>query len=222
MSSQPLPRLDTPGRRRIPGYHTPEPAAIALSHAARYAAWRSRPDEDPPTFAEVDRDEAGVLLGGAVQRGGGWLAPGEIQRLLGLYGVPVVDVPPMAGVEMVVGVVNDDQFGPTITCGAGGTLAELLNDVAVRLSPLARRDAQSMLRELRSFPLLDGHRGAPRADVGALEDVLLRISALADDHPSIAEMDCNPVVVGSSGALVAAARIRVAAVAPRRPLGARR
>jgi acyl-CoA synthetase (NDP forming)/RimJ/RimL family protein N-acetyltransferase len=221
MSSQPMPRVTMPGGGRIPGYHTPEPAAIALSHAVRYAAWRSRPDEEPPTFAEIDRDEAGVLLGGAVQRGGDWLAPDEARRLLGLYGVRVA-VPEKAGVEMVVGVLNDPQFGPAITCGAGGALAELLNDVAVRLSPLARRDAAGMLRELRSFPLLDGHRGAPRCDVAALEDVLLRISALAEDHPSIAEVDCNPVVVNASGAFVSEARIRVAAVAPRRPLGARR
>jgi acyl-CoA synthetase (NDP forming)/RimJ/RimL family protein N-acetyltransferase len=219
MSSRPLPRML--GGGRIPGYHTPEPAAIALSHAVRYAAWRARPEEEPPTLAEVDRDEAGVLLGRAVQRGSGWLAAGETQRLLGLYGVRVA-VPEKAGVEMVVGVLNDPHFGPTITCGAGGALAELLNDVAVRLTPLARRDAAGMLRELRSFPLLDGHRGAPRCDVGALEDVLTRISALAEDHPSIAEMECNPVVVGVSGAVVLEARIRVAAVAPRRPLGARR
>jgi acetate---CoA ligase (ADP-forming) len=102
------------------------------------------------------------------------------------------------------------------------TLVELLKDVAVRLSPLTRRDAASMLRELRSFPLLEGYRGAPRCDVGALEDVLLRISALAEDHPQIAEMDCNPVIVSASGAVVVDARVRVAPAVPRRPLGARR
>jgi acetate---CoA ligase (ADP-forming) len=66
MSSQPIPPLDTPGADRVPGYHTPEPAAIALGHVARYAAWRSNPVEDPPTLSGVDKDEAGVLLGNAV------------------------------------------------------------------------------------------------------------------------------------------------------------
>ena len=79
-----------------------------------------------------------------------------------------------------------------------------------------------MLRELRSFPLLEGYRGAPRCDVGALEDVLLRISALAEQHPHIAELDCNPVIVSVSGAIVVDARVRVAPAPPRRPLGARR
>ncbi len=127
-----------------------------------------------------------------------------------------------AGVEMLVGVVHDPLFGPTVACGAGGTLVELLKDVSVRLSPLTRSDAGSMLRELRSFPLLNGYRGTPPCDVGALEDVLLRVSALAEDHPLIAELDCNPVIVSASGAVVVDARVRVAAAPPHRPLGARR
>jgi acetate---CoA ligase (ADP-forming) len=126
------------------------------------------------------------------------------------------------GVEMLVGVVNDRQFGPTIACGAGGTVVELLNDVSVRLAPLCPADAASMVRELRSFPLLDGYRGGPRLAVGALEDVLLRIGALAEDHPQIAELDCNPVIVTTDGAVVVDARVRVEAVEPPRPLGARR
>jgi ATP-grasp domain len=115
-----------------------------------------------------------------------------------------------AGVEMLVGVVNDSRFGPTIACGAGGTLVELLKDVSVRLTPLTRRDAESMLRELRSFPLLEGYRGTPPCDLGALEDLLLGIAALAEDHPDIAELDCNPLIVSASGALVVDARVRVA------------
>ena len=123
---------------------------------------------------------------------------------------------------MLVGVVNDPQFGPTVACGAGGTLVELLKDVSVRLSPLTRRDAVNMLRELRSFPLLEGYRGAPPCDIYALEDTLVRISALAEDHPQLAEMDCNPVIVSAFGAVVVDARVRVAQAPPRRPLGARR
>ena len=102
------------------------------------------------------------------------------------------------------------------------TLVELLKDISVRLSPLTGSDAASMLRELRSFPLLEGYRGGPKCDVAALEDVLLRISALAEDHPRIAEMDCNPVIVSAAGAIVVDVRVRIAPAAPRRPLGARR
>ncbi len=126
------------------------------------------------------------------------------------------------GAEMLVGVVNDRQFGPTIACGAGGTVVELLKDVSVRLAPLTRNDARSMVRELRSFPLLDGYRGAPPLAVSALEEVLLRISALVEDHPQIAELDCNPVIVSEDSAVVVDARIRVEPVDPPRPLGARR
>jgi acetyl coenzyme A synthetase (ADP forming)-like protein len=126
------------------------------------------------------------------------------------------------GVEMLVGVVNDPQFGPTVACGAGGTLVELLHDVAVRLTPLTRADAAAMVRELRSFPLLDGYRGAPRGDVDALENVLLRVGALAEQHPQVIEIDCNPVIVGASGALVVDARIRLGAAPAARPIGARR
>jgi hypothetical protein len=76
-----------------------------------------------------------------------------------------------------------------------------------------------MLHELRSFPLLEGYRGSPACDVEALEDVILRISALADAHPNIAELDCNPIVVGTNGAVVVGAPVRVAPAAPRRLLG---
>jgi acyl-CoA synthetase (NDP forming) len=74
-----------------------------------------------------------------------------------------------------------------------------------------------MVRAPRSFPLLDGFRGAPRADVRAVEDVLVRLSALAGAHPEIAEVDCNPLVAGPDGAIVVDARVRVAAAPAARP-----
>ena len=101
---------------------------------------------------------------------------------------------------MLVGVVHDPLFGPVVACGAGGVQAELLKDVAVRITPLTDRDAREMIRSLQTFPLLDGFRGAPKADVGALEDVVLRVGALVENHPEIAEMDCNPVIVSRDGA----------------------
>jgi acetyl coenzyme A synthetase (ADP forming)-like protein len=122
-----------------------------------------------------------------------------------------------AGAEMLVGVVHDPLFGPVVACGAGGVQAELLKDVAVRITPLTDRDARQMITSLRTFPLLDGFRGAPKADVGALEEVVLRVSALVENHPEIAEMDCNPVIVSPDGGLVVDARIRIEEVAPPRP-----
>lgn len=128
------------------------------------------------------------------------------------------------GVEMLVGVVHDPQFGPLVACGAGGVVVELVGDVSVRLAPLTREDAAAQVRELKSYPLLTGFRGAPPADVEALEDVLLRVSALAEDLPAIAELDCNPVMVlpRGQGAVIVDARIRVEPPEPAPPLGARR
>jgi acyl-CoA synthetase (NDP forming) len=125
------------------------------------------------------------------------------------------------GVEMLVGVVHDRLFGPVFACGAGGTTAELIKDIAVRITPLSDLDADEMLRSLKTFPLLDGYRGAPKADVPALEEVMLRISAMVEGHAEIAELDCNPVMVGQQGATVVDARVRLEWPSPKRPIGAR-
>ena len=126
------------------------------------------------------------------------------------------------GVEMIVGVVHDRQFGPVIACGAGGVLVELLRDVSVRLTPLTQDDASEMIRSLKTYPLLTGFRGGPARDVRALEDALLRVSALVEDFPQIAELDCNPIIVHREGAAIVDARVRVAPAEPPPPLGARR
>ncbi|MBI4261157.1 MAG: acetate--CoA ligase family protein [Actinobacteria bacterium] len=139
----------------------------------------------------------------------------EVQRFLVQRMVP-------QGVEMLVGVVHDPSFGPVVAVGAGGTQVELLRDVEVRITPLTDVDAAEMVRQLATFPLLDGYRGMPRTDVPALEDVLLRVSALVDHHPEIAEMDCNPVMMLPDGAVIVDARIRVERVDPSPPLAARR
>ena len=124
------------------------------------------------------------------------------------------------GVEMLVGVAGDEHFGPVVACAAGGTAVELLGDVQVRLAPVSDAEAEAMVRGLRTFPLLDGYRGAPRADLGALVDVVVRAAALAAAHPEVAELDLNPVVVSVSGALVVDARVRVERPPRRPPLAA--
>lgn len=125
------------------------------------------------------------------------------------------------GVEMLVGVFHDRLFGPVVACGAGGTAVELVKDVSVRISPLTDLDASEMVRSLATFPLLDGYRGASKADVGALEDMLLRVSTLVENHPEVAEMDCNPVMVLEHEAVIVDARLRVEAAPPARPLASR-
>jgi len=119
-----------------------------------------------------------------------------------------------AGVEMLVGVVNDPSFGPVLACGAGGTATELLKDVAVRITPLTVEDARAMPRSLATFPLLDGYRGARKVDVAALEELLLRVSQLVESNPEIAELDLNPVVVHAAGVAVVDARVRLQEAMP--------
>jgi acetyl coenzyme A synthetase (ADP forming)-like protein len=133
-------------------------------------------------------------------------------------------VQPMAsdGVELLLGVVHDESFGPVIACGAGGTAAELLGDVAVRITPLTERDADEMLSALRIYPLLRGYRGSAVCDVEAVGDAMLRLSALVEAHPEIVELDANPVIVGPQGAMILDARVRVGSAAPVRPLGSLR
>ncbi|HEX5192058.1 MAG TPA: GNAT family N-acetyltransferase [Solirubrobacteraceae bacterium] len=130
-------------------------------------------------------------------------------------------VQPMApaGVELIVGVVNDHSFGPVLACGAGGTTAELLGDVAVRITPLGDADARRMLRSLRTFALLDGYRGVAPCNLNAVEDVLLRVSAMVEAHPEIAELDCNPLIALPDRAVIVDARVRVQAAPSRPPLG---
>ncbi|MFF8270608.1 acetate--CoA ligase family protein [Streptomyces sp. NPDC016562] len=100
------------------------------------------------------------------------------------------------GVEMVVGVTQDDLFGPTVTVGLGGVLVEVLNDAAVRVPPFGEDQARAMLGELRGRALLEGVRGAPPADVDALVEVILRIQRMALElGDELSELDINPLMV---------------------------
>jgi acyl-CoA synthetase (NDP forming) len=98
---------------------------------------------------------------------------------------------------------------------------ELTRDIAVRVAPVTDLEAAEMVRSLATFPLLDGFRGSTTKDVRALEDVILRISAMASDQPEIAEVDCNPVMVLDRGAAVVDARVHVRLSAPRPPVAGR-
>jgi acyl-CoA synthetase (NDP forming) len=139
----------------------------------------------------------------------------EIARRLEDTGTPTngFEVQRMApaGTELIVGAVADPAFGPLVTCGAGGPAGELLGDVQIRLAPLGPREADAMLRDLRTFPLLDGYRGRPPADLDSLRDIVMRVGALVATHPAVAELDLDPVIASPAGALVVDARVRLEA-----------
>jgi acyl-CoA synthetase (NDP forming) len=123
-----------------------------------------------------------------------------------------VTVQPMIadGVEAILGLTHDRSFGPVLMFGLGGVYVELLRDVTFRVQPVTDRDASEMVRSVRSWRLLEGWRGAPAADVAALEQAILRLSQLAGELPEIAEMDVNPLKVMPAGRGCVAVDARVA------------
>ena len=111
------------------------------------------------------------------------------------------------GIEVIVGMTTDAQFGPVLMFGLGGVLVEVLKDVAFRVVPIAPRDARQMVREIQGFPVLQGYRGQPPADLDALEGLLLKLSGFIERHPEIAELDLNPVFAYPKRAVAVDARI---------------
>jgi acyl-CoA synthetase (NDP forming) len=114
------------------------------------------------------------------------------------------------GVELIAGVSRDDRFGPLVIVGLGGIFVEVLHDTAMRLAPIDRREARTMLDELRGAPLLRGARGARPADLDAIADLLVRLSELAASREDFIEMDLNPIVAYEQGLAVLDARILIA------------
>ncbi|MDX2345127.1 MAG: GNAT family N-acetyltransferase [Acidimicrobiia bacterium] len=115
------------------------------------------------------------------------------------------------GHEVLIGMTEDPNFGPLIVFGLGGVFVELIGDVSFRIHPLTDIDAAEMITEVKSAQLLAGYRGGPAGDIPAVEEALLRVSALIADLPEIVEMDMNPVKVAEpgKGLSVVDARIRV-------------
>ena len=97
------------------------------------------------------------------------------------------------GIETIVGVTQDQSFGPLMMFGSGGIYAELIKDVTMKLHPITDLDAIEMINSLKMTKLFEGYRGSPPSDVKALQNLLLRVSAMVEDIPEIAELDLNPV-----------------------------
>lgn len=103
------------------------------------------------------------------------------------------------GVEVILGASRDPRFGPLMMFGLGGTLVEVLKDVSFRLAPMWQISAERMVRQIRSFQVLDGFRGNPPSDIDAIVETLLRLSAMVCNHPEISELDINPLIVHAKG-----------------------
>lgn len=130
---------------------------------------------------------------------------------------PVVQAMAPRGVDTVVRAAVDPSIGAVLSFGLAGAPSELLGDTAHRLIPANDRDVAGLVRALRSAPILFGWRGAQPVDTAALEDLLLRVSRLLDDHPRIVAVDLEPVVVAPRGLAVLGAAVRVAEPPPRDP-----
>jgi acyl-CoA synthetase (NDP forming) len=111
------------------------------------------------------------------------------------------------GVEVIIGVSKDHQFGPVLMFGLGGVFVEILKDVTFRITPLTEQDAHDMIREIKGYPLLKGYRSQEAVDVSYLEKLLLQVSRFVGENPEIKELDINPIFAYSDSAVAVDARV---------------
>jgi acyl-CoA synthetase (NDP forming) len=123
-----------------------------------------------------------------------------------IEGVSVQTMAP-SGVEVIVGMSKDPQFGPVLMFGLGGILVEVLKDVSFRIVPVTERDAREMIREIKGYPVLDGYRGQKPASIPALEKLIVKVSQFVENNPQIRELDLNPIFAYSDKAVAVDARI---------------
>ncbi len=185
----------------------------AVSAAMKAGVPVSLKIDDPQVLHKSD--VGGVLLNVSTAEAGDAYRRLGNQLLAHNITMKAASVMPMArpGVEVLAGITHDPVFGPLVAFGSGGYLVELLDDVVFRVLPLTDRDSSEMVRSTRAVHLLKGYRGAPEADIAAVEQLLLRLSALAEAIPRIAEVDLNPVIVHPKGEGITLidARIRLTA-----------
>ena len=204
--------------RRIPFFRTAEEAVQALGKAAGYAAWRRQPvSMHVPDGVDVVAGRA--LISEAAQA---VESPTDVEfetarGILAAFGIDVGeqleaprDVVTPDGVTLRAGIVQDPAFGPLVTVAMGGRTATLLGDVVVRAVPLSDVDARDLWSTLRTAPLLTGYDGLEPTDTDALEDLFLRLGAMADAAPEIVELILSPVYASASGVRVGGVRLQVA------------
>lgn len=110
------------------------------------------------------------------------------------------------GLEIIIGGKTDEQFGQTIAFGLGGIFTEVFEDVSFRITPITRKDAEDMIKEIKGYKILKGYRGK-RYDVRALVEILLKTSRMLEENQEIRELDINPVIALPKGAVAVDARI---------------
>jgi acyl-CoA synthetase (NDP forming) len=133
----------------------------------------------------------------------------EMSKIKGFSGIVVEEM--VCGVELIVGMKLDQQFGPVILVGLGGTAVEIYKDVALRMAPIFEKDIDSMLKSIKARPLLEGYRGSEPISVNELKKMLLAFSDMVMDlGEEIDSIDLNPVICNSSRCVVADARIMLA------------
>jgi acyl-CoA synthetase (NDP forming) len=123
-----------------------------------------------------------------------------------IVGILIQEMAPQS-TEVIVGAIKDPQFGQTIMFGLGGIFVELLKDVNFRVAPLTADDAKEMITQLKAYPLLNGYRNTPPADIDSLVTILCNTSHLIMDHPEIKELDLNPIMAYQKGSKTVDARI---------------
>jgi acyl-CoA synthetase (NDP forming)/GNAT superfamily N-acetyltransferase len=181
----------SPARGSVPSYPSPERAVRALARAVLYAQWRARPSGEVPQLERLDLDAARSLVESVLSQSpeGRDLDADEAGRLLGSVGVVLSNESPAETVEVVFTVFDDRSFGALVSFGIGGVATELLGDRAYAAAPMTTADAEELIRAPRAAPLLSGYQGSPPCDTAALADLALRLSALGDALPELA--DCR-------------------------------
>ena len=159
-------------------------------------------------------DAGGVMVNltsaAAVHDGYASMMKTVLSKALGakIDGALVVQQAPQ-GLEVIVGAIDDVTFGPTLMFGLGGIFTEILKDVAFRVAPIERRDAEEMIQEIKAYKLLTGVRGQAPRDIPALVELLLSVSRLLTEHPEIKELDLNPIRLYEKGLMALDARVLV-------------
>ena len=212
-----------PARGSVPSYPSPERAVRALARAVRYAQWRARPSGELPHLDRMDLAAARELVEGVLAESpeGRDLNADEAGRLLGAVGVVLSNESPAETVDVVFTVFDDRSFGALVSFGIGGVATELLGDRAYAAAPMTTADAEELIRAPRAAPLLTGYNGAEPCDTAALADLALRLSALGDALPELAECRLD-ALAAPFGVHVTGVRAVVAPPTARADTGPRR
>lgn len=123
-----------------------------------------------------------------------------------ILGILIQEMAP-SSTEVIVGALKDEQFGPTVMFGLGGIFVEILRDVAFRIAPVTKQEAELMITEIKAYPVLKGYRNQPPLDINAIAEIIVNASKLVTDHQEIKELDLNPIMVYEKGAKTVDARI---------------